>query len=505
MLGLTLGAARLGRVATAAVNTRSAPLRVAIYGDSFGQRGQDITGSPNGVDAAAVDPQTGRWPSDLTNRVGGVQWGFSPWLDALSGGMFTAPYQTNRAIGGFNTGQLSRLSASDPTPWYLADFRSFLLTQAATPLAPDCVILQAGTNDGVTAFSAATTYANILKICQQITGLGLPVFVATILPRGHAGSTAERLASDRITWCNDANALLIAGLAAEPSLAGRVRVIDPRASFRDLSGQANDILPAMVYDGLHLSVAGCRILARAYLAAMSAYFGVTMVGHLPTGASYVANGLMSGTGGTVTRSGNAASNAGFTISGTAPTGWTVTTTLNGGATAWNGTSPSNITGTVIVARQTAALGEAIVITADCVASGLTNANTRAIEAFCAVTLPSTTELPVGAWFRGLAVVELSAHKGCRGVSAELRLAEPDGTTRILRSCGPAPNGTANMTLDPAVGFFGADRLILQTPPRIRKAGSYGVIEFAILLYFAGQAAECDGVLTISQAGVVAAP
>ena len=209
--------------------------------------------------------------------------------------------------------------------------------------------------------------------------------------------------------------------------------------------------------------------------------------------------------GTVTRSGNATTNIGFTMEGIAPADWTVTTTQNGGASAWNGISPNNVTGTVTVAKQAAAVGEAIVITVDCVASGMSTANTRAIEAFCAVTLPATAILPVGAYFRGLAVVELSGHKACRGVSAELRLAEPDGTTRIVRSAGPAPNGTPNMTLDPSVTFVGPDRFVLQTPPRIRKADSYGTIEFAVLLYFAGQAAECDAVLTISQAGVVPFP
>jgi lysophospholipase L1-like esterase len=498
MIGLGLGLRPIRREGQSFV---PAPFHLAIYGDSFGQRGQDITGSPNAIDAGAVDPQLLKWATDLTSPVGGVNWGMSPWIDALSGGKFTAPYQINRAIGGFNTGQLARFDGADPTPWYLADFTAFLASQSGSVLAPDAVIYQAGTNDGVTTFSAASSYANILKACQKIVALGVPVFLSTVLPRGNAANTGSRLATDRIIVNDALNALLISNLAAEPSLNGMVRVIDPRASFRDNAGQSNDILDALVYDGLHLSVTGCRILAQAYLAALNAYFTAAVTGHLPTGATYIANGLMSGTAGVVTRTGNAATNTGFTISGVAPDGWTVTTSLNGGASAWNGTSPNNVTGTVTVGAEAADVGAAIVITAACNASGLTTANTRAIEAKCIVTLPAVGVLAVGEYFRGIVVVELSGHAGCRGVSAELRVVEPDAVLRTKRSNGPAPNGTANMTLD-ATNYLGAGRIVLQTPPCIRKAGSYGAIEFAVFVMFAGQVNPANAVVKISQAGVM---
>jgi hypothetical protein len=235
--------------------------------------------------------------------------------------------------------------------------------------------------------------------------------------------------------------------------------------------------------------------------AMNGYFTATMSGLLPTGATYIANGLMSGTAGTVTRIGNTTTNTGFTISGIAPDGWTVTTTLNGGASAWNGTAPNNITGTVTVGAEAAAVGNALVIAATCNASGLTTANTRAIEAKCSVALPATSVLAVGEYYRGIAVVELSGHAGCRGVSAELRVTEPDAVLRVKRSNGPAPNGTVNMTLD-ALNYEGAGRFVLQTPPCIRKAGTYGAIEFAVFVYFAGQANPVNATVKISQAGVI---
>ena len=500
MIGLGLG---LGPVLRQNQSALQVPFQLAIYGDSFGQRGQDITGTPNAIDAGAVDPQLLKWATDLTTPVGGVNWGMSPWIDALSGGKFAAPFQINRAIGGFNTGQLARFDGADPTPWYLADFMGFLAGQAGTPLAPDAVIYQAGTNDGVTTFSANSSYANILKTCQKITALGIPVFLATILPRGNAANLGSRLAADRIAVTDSLNGLLVGNLAAEPSLNGLVRVIDPRPDFRDLAGQSNDILDALVYDGLHLSATGCRLLAQAYLAALNSYFPASVSEILPAGPTFVANGLMMGASGTVTRTGNAASNTGFTMTGSAPDGWTVTTTMNGGASAWNGTAPNNITGTVTVGTEAAAVGNAIVINAACNALALTTANTRAIEAKYTFTLPATNILAVGEYFRGLAVVELSGHAGCRGVSVEMRVTEPDAVLRVKRSNGPAPNGTANMTLD-ATNYAGAGRFVLQTPPAIRKAGSYGVIEFAVFVYFAGQSNPTNATVKISQAGVIKA-
>lgn len=498
MLGLTLAPGSARQALSVAAQ---APWHVAIYGDSFGQRGQDITGTPNAVDAGVVDPQLLKWASDLTHQVGGVQWGMTPWLDALSAGRFAAPYQLNRAIGGFNTGQLARFDGADPTPWFLADFVAFLTGISTAPFAPDAVIYQAGTNDGVTSFSAASSYANILKACEKITALGLPVVLSTVLPRGNAANPGSRLAPDRIAVMDALNGLLLGNLAAEPSVGGMVRVIDPRTGFRDPGGLSNDILDALVYDGLHLSATGCRMLAQAYLTALNGYFTAPVSSPLPTGPTHIANGLMTGTAGLVTRTGNAATNTGFSMTGTAPDGWTVTTTVNGGATAWNGTSPNNITGTVTVGAAAADLGQAIVITAACNGSGLTNANTRAIEARCVVTLPDPSVLPVGAYFRGIAVVELSDHAACRGVSAELRLTEPDLIQRTKRSNGPAPNGTANMTLD-AVNHVGAGRFVLQTPPCIRKAGSYGTVEFAVILMVAGQVSAINATVRISQAGVV---
>ncbi len=503
-LGLTVSISDQQRLSSAAAPALNRPLRLAVYGDSFGQRSQDILGSPNSVDSGAVNPVSKKWATDLTVRAGGVQWGFGPWLDMLSGGKYLVPYHLNRAIGGLNTGQLSQDGVSGD---YLGELDVFLAAQLSGPLAPDAVLFQAGTNDAVTTFDALQSYNNIRAICQKIVARGVPVVLSTILPRGTAANPEARIEADRIGVTGDLNNLLISNLMAEPSLAGLATLIDPRASFRDLAGQTNDILPELVYDGLHLSVTGCRLLGQAYIAGLNTRFTAPITDHLPTAPTYIANGLMAGTGGTVTRTGNSTTNQDFAMTGTAPTGWTVTTTLNSGASAWNATHPNNIKGSVVVSKAAADVGEAVVITIDCDASGNLNSNTRAIEAFCSVALPNTTELPVGAYFRGLTVVELTRRsglpiKGIRGVSAEMRITEPDAIQRVTRSAGPAPNGTANMELAD-FAHVGATRIVIQTPPRIRKAGAYGTIEFAVVLLVAGLAPDIDVVCKISQAGVKA--
>jgi hypothetical protein len=354
------------------------------------------------------------------------------------------------------------------------------------------VIYQAGTNDKDGAFTAAQSYANILAACVKITGRGLPVFISTILPRGNSAFSSARCTAPQLAVVDAINTMLLANLEAEPTVNGLVRVIDPRSSFVDSGGLTGVVLATLTYDGLHPSPAGCRVLADAYLAEMNAYFNVAPM--LTSGTSFIANGLMSGTGGTVQISGSGATNTGFSITGVAPTGWTVMpATL--GVTAWNGTVPANTTGTVVVAQEAAAVGNAIKITVDADGTGHTNANTRAIEAKCAVTL--TGAVAVGDYYRGYAVVSLASHAGCRGVSAELRVTEPDAIQRVSRSLGCAPNGTANMTLD-ATNYT---RLVLVTPPMIRKAGTYGAIEFAVMLYFAGQTADMLATLKISEAGV----
>ncbi|QHQ36410.1 SGNH/GDSL hydrolase family protein [Algicella marina] len=476
------------------------PRTLALYGDSFAQRSQDVTGSPNSFDSGLVTPVSGKWATADTEDVGGVGWGFASWLAALDG-RFRTPWQLNFAVGGLNTGQLSQDGTGGN---FLGDFATRMQAAQVGALPPHGVIFQAGTNDAVTAFPAIESYNNILAICTRIVALGLPVFLSTVLPRGSATWPGARVDTGRIAVVDELNARLLADLGSEPALAGQVHVVDPRASFRDLGGQANDVIDALTYDGLHLSPAGCRLLALAYAAALETAFPTAQVEGLPTAlpdpGNFIANPLMAGIGGTVTMMGNATTNQDFSITGTAPDGWTVRTT-NTGITGWNGTDPRNIKGTVTVASVPAAVGDAIEIIVDGDGSGHTNDNTRGLEATVNITLPDTSALPTGSHFEGLCRVELEGHLNCRGVSAELRLTEPDSTTRFARALRPAPNGTPEMELNPATDYTGNNALMLRTPPRARKPGSYGTVQFAVMLYFAGQQSQLQATLRISQAAV----
>lgn len=499
----------VGMSATAAVagGTVTTPYTVAIISDSFGMRSTDVSGSPNSVDAGSVNPVSKKWPIDATNQLGGMQWGFASHIDMLSGGKFVCPWQTNRAVGGLNTGQLAQDSVAGD---WLFDAAAYIATLAGTLIYPDAVIYQAGTNDDATNAPATSSYNNIRAALKKFTDLGIPVFLSTVLPRGNAAFPTTRVAD--IATLSDLNNRLIGigypGMAAEATLNGLVRVIDPRASFRDLSGQSNDVLATHTYDGLHLNAVGARIFARAYLAEMNAYFTTTISSLLPTGTTMGVNGLMTGTGGVLTYINNAANNIGFTINGSAtkpvnggvPTGWTVTTTLNGGAVSWAAVDPKNTKGTLVVDVVAAAVGSGLRIILNANGAGNLDDNTRALEAFHPVTLDGS--IAVGEWFKGIAVVELSSHVGLRGLSCEMRLTEPDAVLRTRRTSGPAPNGTLNMLYDPTVDFVGANRFVLQTPPIKRLAGTYNLIELAVVLMIAGLVNPVTATMVISQAGVI---
>jgi len=516
---------------TTSVVILPAPLRIGIYGDSFAQRCQDITGAP------PMDPQLENWPTNLTTPVGGVSWGFSPWLEGLSRGKYSMPYQINHGIGGFNTGQFARQAPPDNSPFYLANF---LARFAAIPVAlrPDAFIFQAGTNDGVTTFSPAASYANVVKICREIIlAFNVPIFLSTVLPRGNTANAFNQtnhlavppgpryaiVPDQRITWVNAFNALLVSSLAAEPSLNGLVRVIDPRAAFYDPTRvigtvSENDILDSLVYDGLHLSAsAGVRLLASFYRTALDLYFPGIVQGLPGTGGpvTFNTNALMTGTGGTLARSGNAVSNGTFTINGQnvntlpniVPDGWTVTTTTSAGATSsWSGIAPATPQGDLTVAKVGAGDDTAIELRFDCDLSLLNNANTRGVEAVTPATLPGS--LAVGDYYEGVAVVEVLRRNnlpiaGIRGFSVELRVAEPDLTVRTFRSNRIAPNGTDKLTIED-IEYAGPNALVLRTPPVVRKTGAYGLISFAVLIYTAsaGLATDVDVVVRISRAGVI---
>ncbi len=508
MLGLGLGRSTLAQSRKVTLSggggtpppQQTPPRSLALYGDSFAQRSQDVTGSPNSLTTGLVQPVSGRWPTPETRDVGGVTWGFGSWLSAITG-RYRTPYHLNYGIGGLNTGQLVQDGVSND---YLGKMAAQLSADLAGPMAPHGVIFQGGTNDSVATFSTQLSYSNIRTICQRIAAFGIPVFLSTILPRGSALHPAYRLDAAKIDLVNALNDRLLADLAGEPGLEGLVHLIDPRADFRDLAGEPNDVIDALTYDGLHLSPEGCRRLASAYAVALDAAFpSVTTDGVAethPDPDNFISNPLMAGSGGTVTVMGNSSTNVGFTTSGTAPDGWTMRTT-NYGMSAWNAPDPGNVKGSVTVATPPADVGNAIEVVVASDSSGTNNPNTRGLEIKTDFTLPDIATLPVGSYFEGVCRVELSAHLNCRGASLEIRLNEPDGVLRDIRSLRAAPNGLTGVELDPTVDYVGGNALILRTPPRARKAGDYGTITFAVMLYFAGQQSQIEATARVSQAAV----
>jgi hypothetical protein len=471
------------------------PLLIIPYGDSFVQRGMDILGSPNSLDGGNVDPQLLKWPTGDTSRRGGVQWGFTSVIQDHSAGRYVFDQSLFWGIGGFNTGQLSRVDTTEP--YYLTLFLAMLDDAIADGYPVAGVLLNAGVNDhlptasGGSLWPAQSTYDRLLAICEGVALRDIPIFVNTIPPRGNSASTSARAETPQNVL--DANALLLADLEDEPGVSGLVRVVDIWTPLHDSGGQSNDVLAAMVYDGLHLSKEGCVEVGMADIAVMDAYFADVTVDPYSDTDNYLPNAdFATATGGTRTRNGNDTTNAGYTHAGTVPASWTLTTcgTAHGvGLTNWNGTDPANVKGHLEVSGA----DNAITVNLDCDSSG-TSTNSRAVRISAEVTLPSTDDLPVGAYYEGLVEMSVTNHAGLRGVSVSIGATEPDATTRWIHSDIVAPNGTANMDIPSTVDLSG---LLLRTPPVIRKTGTYGTVLFCVYLYVAGGVADIAGTFVMT--------
>lgn len=503
MIGLGLGAGltrRMPRTREPLAALRAAPYRVAVYGDSFGQRATDILGSPGSRLSSAVSPVQFNWPTPDTSAVGSVGWGTASWVTLLSAGRYLAPYQLNRAVGGSVTGQM--VADGGAYNDRLSAMKAVIAEEGRAGRAVDAVLVHAGTNDASTTYSASDSYNNLRTICAAFVAMGCAVVLHTVLPKGHAGAPEARTEAGRAAWRDELNARLVATFAAEPAMRGRVAVVDMRAAFADRAAGAlpDDIEPRYAYDGLHLSPDGCRLLAGGVIAALNRLLPEPVASPLPAGAGLDLNalgpgGLMAGGDGFVSMVGNSTANAGLSLNGRnttgphadplVPAGWTVTKT-----SGWTGCR-----GTIAARKGEARVGEALELTISCDASARSDANTLALEASFALALPDWL-LP-GERFEAVARAEILAAAGFRGVDLELRMAEPDGTVRTLRAHRTPPNGTPRLEWS-AASFEGDGALVLRTAPRIRKAGTYGPVTLALVLAFAGQAPSLSGTFRLSQ-------
>ena len=477
-----------------AAPARAQPYRVAIYGDSFGQRASDVNGVVNSVNSSQVNPVNKWWATESTTRVGGVEWGIGAWTQALSKGRYIVPYQLNRAIGGLNTGQLVLYQTSQA---YLSDFESFLQAELATGRPVDAVLLHAGTNDSGTNFSDNLTYANLKTICQKITALGIKVVLHTILPRGNDSFPALRIdgsdgsvtgsvgsggngCGDRRSYVTTINARLLATFAGEFA-AGMVKVVDAVAAFQSAQSGARafDIEPALAYDGIHLSPVGCQLFAQTILGGLDALLAPAVASPLVADAgSDTINGLMAGSGGTVAN--------GFT--GAAPTGWTV-----GGLLNWTAANPF---GTRTASIVPAAVGNAVQLDLAFNTTGTTGTDKTSCALKRVVTIPA--DVAPGDSFEAIARVEIDNAQRCLGADIELVLAEPDGVTRTIRSLATVDTGTALREWATGTAYKDGNALILRTPPRLCKAGTYGTISLNLAFAFATGATAAGGTFRVSQ-------
>jgi len=464
---------------------------------------------------AVVNPVLFQWPYADTGTggaitstgVGGVTWSLANAIQAISNGAYVFPFEINRATGGANSGQWNRfVDDIDRLKQAVATFQEDI--DAGRKI--DGCLINLGTNDTQATFTASASYDNVKSVCDRIAGMGIPIVIYTIAPRGEPAFTAARLGNvngtDKRPMAREFNARILGtsfngtsypGLAAESTLAGKIRVVDITTPLLDPAPAVDfDILPAYAYDGLHLSPLGAFTVAPALLAAFDALLTATVTPPLATndntGNILGTKGLMAGTTGTLTRTGNATTNAGFTLSGTAPTGWLVATSSN-----WPGTDPNNTKGTVTVSKGTADAGEAIVVDAALDGSGRSNSNTYRLELSTDIDM---TQFTAGEFMEGLARLKLTGLSGFRSADIQFILTEPDGVVRTLRTHAPPPNGTLRPD------WPQTDRtMTLRTQRRRVKSGTYSSAKLLIALNFAGNVAGITMKAELSQVAVRKAP
>lgn len=230
--------------------------------------------------------------------------GPSYWTRFLSNQRIVSPQALNFCVSG------------DTTNMLLARMGPILASGAAD------IYVMIGTND-VGAVSLATTQANIRSIVTQFLGTGARVHLSTVLPRQLVSATSR--------------AQLLAINNFIRSLQGtysRLYIFDPFLQYVD--PVATDMAPrtSYAYDGLHPTTLGAYYAMQSYVAQINqqyVQFGSPAMATATDvfdatnnfGGNLVANGIMSGTGGTN-------GGGGGTISGTIADSWTLATSANGG-------------------------------------------------------------------------------------------------------------------------------------------------------------------------------
>ena len=227
--------------------------------------------------------------------------------------------------------------------------------------APDICVVHCGTNDIYGGVSYATTTDNLAYIWGALTGAGITVIVVPVLPRAK-DSTSGLLPLNLRYRLQRINAWI---RKTAPSMSN-VYVADPTANIVDYTATGSNLgdpiggisaaVTAYTYDGLHPAVLGAYWMGKAVadvialnIPAAGAAFNnpvdVFDATENPNG-NVILNGLLTGTGGTLT-------NSGALPSGTVATSWTLQGFL--GTVAGSSTSLTLPNGAT-VPQQTIVLG-----------------------------------------------------------------------------------------------------------------------------------------------------
>lgn len=491
---LSLSAPRRARIAASAPRTR--PIRTAIFGDSFGQRSQDVSGSPGEDGATAVSTGLFNFPGPQTNAVGGVAWGVGAWMAALSGGRYVMPYQLNFAVGGSTTEQLKQDGGqtSGTGTDRLSLFCARMQAEQAAGRPVDLCVLHAGTNDATSGLTVEQSFSNLVTICEKIAALGISVILFTASPRGDTANTGARLTSAQIAFAKGLRDRVLTQIEQVPTLLGKVKVAN--GWLQEVAEGNGDAVVGKTYDGVHPSPDFARELALSGLAAADALLRPAFAPQLASGPDPAdllgSRGQMAGSGGTLQALGSVSANAGFTISGSAPDGWTLIPGVPSGG-AWSASGTTNVKGTVTGVVEPSGAERVFTVTVACNSTARSNENTVQLEARTAVPLAG---LSAGDWIEALVRIELAQSSGFRGADLALRFTEPDGVLRTVRCLQPPPNGTPYREWNDTAALSGGSALVLRTAPRQIKPGTYGAIDLAVILAFHGQNANLSTVARI---------
>ena len=247
----------------------------------------------------------------ITNRTFAASADYTPdngylnFVRALSGQAFNALRANNFAVSGDTTGP------SGAGPGMTTRLPSMMASSGTAS------IFLGGTNDVGQGWTVAQTTDNYAIILPALRDRYAVSFVLAVLPRD------DQAASDQ-TAVRSRNAYLQAFCATS---GGKLVYVDTFTPWYD--PVTKGIKAGYASDGLHPSRLGAYVMAQAVWSAMQRYFGAFRF-PLSGGSSDVFNSASNPTGNKLTNAVFAgAGSAGTGITGTPPSGWTVSTSQTG--------------------------------------------------------------------------------------------------------------------------------------------------------------------------------